>query len=223
MYYDFINYFVSTVIGKMNYKRKSCIEVLSSYATVSDEAFAILCFENNFDTWMDMGLRGDKKTSMVPRKYTNGGISQNRKASSQHNRGWSDEGLHRFNELFDLVQKNRETPFAKEYEENFRKWCEAKAAGNKQKKVEKLYVEAVQVRHELWSDNEDEGVPKSDPYEGTDHKRVKLDDIGETFSVTEKNSYENELLPTPSSDDDDESEDDMAAPIEDQPVFKRAK
>ena len=118
MYYDFINYFVSTVIGKMDYKRKSCIEVLSSYATVSDEAFAILCFENNFDTWMDMGLRGDKKTSMVPRKYTNGGISQNRKASSQHNRGWSDEGLHRFNELFDLVQKNRETPFAKEYEED---------------------------------------------------------------------------------------------------------
>ena len=223
MYYDFISYSVSAVIGKMNYKKKSCSIVLLKYATVSDEAIALLILENNYETWMDMALTGNTKTSKVLQKETNGGKSQGKVATSQHNRGWSDEGLCQFNELFDLVQKNRETPFAKEYEENFRKWCEAKAAGNKRKKVEKLYVEAVQVRHELWSDDEEEGVAISDPYEGTDHKWVKLDDIGETFSVTEKNSYENELLPTPSSDDDDESEDDMAKPIEDQPVFKRAK
>ena len=42
MYYDFINYFVSAVIGKMNYKKKSCSIVLSKYATVSDKAVALL-------------------------------------------------------------------------------------------------------------------------------------------------------------------------------------
>src|SRR5690242_3921349 len=73
VYYDFINYFIPPVIGKMEYKKKSCVNVLSKYATVSDEAFAILCFENNIDTWIDMGVCGDTKTSKVPRKYTNGG------------------------------------------------------------------------------------------------------------------------------------------------------
>ena len=140
MYYNFINYFVSSVIGKMDYKKKCCSNLLSTYATVSDEAFALLSFENNFDTWMDMGVRGDTKTSQVPRKYTNGGKLQNKTATSQHNKGWSDEGLQRFNVLFDLVEKNRASPYAKQFEEDLRKWCEAKAEGKKQKKVEKLLL-----------------------------------------------------------------------------------
>ena len=66
MYYDFINYFVSAVIGKMNYKKKSCSIVMSKYATVSDEAFALLILENNYETWMDMALTGNTKASKVP-------------------------------------------------------------------------------------------------------------------------------------------------------------
>src|SRR5687768_18508640 len=73
MYFDFINYFVSTVIGKMDYKKKYCTMVLSKYATVSDKAFALLCLENNYKTWMDMGLTGNKKTSNATCKYTKGG------------------------------------------------------------------------------------------------------------------------------------------------------
>ena len=113
IYYDFIHYFVSAVIGKMDYKKRLCSFLLSSYATVSDEAFAILSLENNYDTWMDMGLTGNTKTSNVPRKYTNGGKSKGTAATSQHNKGWSNEGLCRFNDLFDLVEKNRATHFAK--------------------------------------------------------------------------------------------------------------
>src|SRR6476620_4392325 len=104
-----------------------------------------------------MGVWGDTKTSTVPRKYTNGGKAQNKKATSQHNKGWSDEGLHRFNELFELVEKNRVSPNAHAFEEEFRQLCKAKAEGRKKKKVTEQYVEAVQVRHELWSDDE-EGV-----------------------------------------------------------------
>src|SRR5688572_25487944 len=139
---------------------------LSNYATVSDKAFALLCLENNYKTWMDMSLTGNKTTSNVPRKYTNGGSSKGKNGTSQHNKGWSNEGLLRFNELFGLVEKNREGSFAKKYEEDFRQWCEAKASG-KQKRVEKLFVEAVQVRHKLWSYDEEEDLTKNDPYTGT--------------------------------------------------------
>ena len=105
-YFDFINYFVLAVVGKTKYRCDSCTRLLSNFATVSEEAFALLSLENNYDTWMDMGLTGNTKISNVPRKYTNGGKSQGKIATSQHNRGWSDEGLRRFNELFDLVEKN---------------------------------------------------------------------------------------------------------------------
>ena len=170
IYYDFISYFVSAVIGRMDYRKKSCSMLLSNYATVSDEAFALLSLENNFETWMDMGHTGNTKNSTVPCKYTNGGKSECKNARSQHNKGWSDEGLCRFNDLFDLVEKNREAPHAKQFEEDFRKWCEAKASG-KQKKMEKIFTEAVQVFHELWSDDEDEGITNFDPFLGFEHKQ----------------------------------------------------
>ena len=108
---------------------------MSKYATISDEAFALLILENNYETWMDMALTGNTKTSKIPQKYTNGGMSQGKVGTSQHNKGWSDEGLCRFNELFDLVEKNRDLPYALQFEENFRKWCEEKALG-KHKKLE---------------------------------------------------------------------------------------
>src|SRR5687768_6509232 len=105
IYFDFINHFVSAVVGKTKYINDSCTRLLSKFATVSDEAFALLSLENNYDTWMEMGVTGDTKTSRVQCKYTNGGKSQGKIAPSQHNRGWSNEGLCRFDELFYMVEK----------------------------------------------------------------------------------------------------------------------
>ena len=111
-YFDFVEYFVSAVIGKTHYKQNSCDKLLSQYAMVSDEAFALLTLENNFDAWVDMGMRKDISGSQVPRKYTNGGKSNGEVGSSQHNKGWSEEGLKRFNGLFDAVKKKRVAPEA---------------------------------------------------------------------------------------------------------------
>ena len=222
IYYDFIHYFVSAVIGKMDYKKRLCSSLLSTYATVSDEAFAILSLENNYDTWMDMALTGNTKTSSVPCKYTNGGKSKGTVATSQHNKGWSDEGLCRFNELFDLVEKNRATPFAKQFEEDFCQWCETKASG-KCKKVEKLYTESVQVCHELWSDDEDEADANVNPYSATGHKRLKAGDTTGSYQFDVTNQLGNEILPTPSGyDNNEESKDKSAAPIPDKSVFHKA-
>ena len=118
-YFDFIEYFLSAVIGKSEYKLNCCDNLLSQYATICDEAFAILVFENNIDAWMDMGMRKDTSGTKIPRKYTNGGNSTSEVGSSQHNRGWSEEGLNRFNELFDLVKTNRCAPEARDFEEQF--------------------------------------------------------------------------------------------------------
>ena len=44
------------------------------------------------------------------------------------------------------------------------------------KKVKKIFIEAVKVRHKLWSDDEEEEFAKNDPYRNTGHKQMKVDD-----------------------------------------------
>ena len=61
--------------------------------TVSDEALAILIYENNLDTWQDMVMRKITKKSGVNRKYTNGGASQVDIGSSRRFQGWSTDGI----------------------------------------------------------------------------------------------------------------------------------
>ena len=83
-------------------------------------------------------------------------MSRGEVASSQHNKGWLKQGLDRFNELFDIVEKDRATTHAKQFEEAFRKWGKDNAAGsNKRKSLDVLY-ESIELHHELWSDNKDE-------------------------------------------------------------------
>ena len=190
-------------------QRNVCDILLSNYATVSNKAFAILIFENNFDTWLDMGKKGIRSNSDVPRRYTNGGSSTCKVASSQHNKGWSDKGLIRFNELFDLVEKNRAEPYAKEFEENFRKYCKDKASVNKKKKIQDLYREVVQIRHELWGDTED--------------KIISPDTNNESVQKTNKSDNSIDLdcndKEEGGSDIEDESETEGALPEEDEPVL----
>ena len=172
-YFDFIEYFVSAVIGKLRYKQNCCDALLSQYASVSDEAFAILIFENNLDAWVDMGLRKDTSGTQVPRKYTNGGNSKGELGSSQHNKGWSEQGLKRFNELFDQVKMNRLTSEAIVFEENFRKYCEDKLS-SKKKKMKLFIQDSFAVRHELWSDNEDGKIAKTNDADGPPPKKSKV-------------------------------------------------
>lgn len=57
-YFNLIEYFILAVVGKRHYKENVCDKRLSNYATVSNKAFAILIFKNNFHSWLDMGKKG---------------------------------------------------------------------------------------------------------------------------------------------------------------------
>ena len=120
-----------------------------------------------------------------------------------------------------MVEKNRATPYAKEFEEDFRKWCEAKAEGKKRKKVEKLFTEVVQVRHELWSDEEDEGITKDDTNSKLKQKQIKTADENDCHTSSVTNPLETKVLATPSGDADESSEDEAAQPMPDKSVFDK--
>ena len=168
---------------------------------------------------MDMGLTNNMMTSNVLQKYTNGGKSQGNVATSQHNKGWSDEGLRRFNELFELVEKNRVSPNAHAFEEEFRQGCKAKAEGRKKKKVTEQYVEAVQVRYELWSDDE-EGVTTVVTGTEPSSKRIKMDNFSPFYvSSMVENDKTTESTSKLSDEDEEDTEDEAEGPPKDKPVF----
>src|SRR5687767_2141263 len=93
MYFEFVEYFVSSVVGRNHYKFHRCNKLLSEFPTVSDEALAILIYENNIDTWKHMSIKKITKNSDVTRKYRNGGSSQGEVASLQRYQGRSTDGM----------------------------------------------------------------------------------------------------------------------------------
>jgi hypothetical protein len=96
----FCDKFVSLVVGRHDWKSRESTEMISSMATVSDEAFAILIFENNYDVWTEdvtENRDGEKASS----KYTQNG------AGTKKYQGWTVEGLNRFNYLAALVHADR--------------------------------------------------------------------------------------------------------------------
>ena len=155
-YIDFLEFFIPSVVGKMVYKDNCCIKRLSEYVSISDEAFAILVLENNIDCWIDMFNNQTTTTTSVKRKYTNGGSADGMKASTRRLQGWSNEGRERFNQLFDMVEADREGPHALEFEEMFMLRCQEANEMKKRELEEQLLQPSVKVRHELWNDNEED-------------------------------------------------------------------
>ena len=147
LYSAIIEYFISPVIGKIFYKENRCERLLSDFVSVSDEAFALLIFENNHATWCDMIRQNNTKSSSVICKYTNGGCSNAPNGSSRHYQGWNTEGIRQFNDLFDLVKVDQNAPHAKLFEESFKTDYDYKSLGKKRKK--QVFFEAIHVRHEL--------------------------------------------------------------------------
>jgi hypothetical protein len=87
-----------------------------SLCTISDEAFALLLLENSYNRWLDLFLnnkgpvmqrRGVRFQSDVPILYTRGGIKYDKMDMTKSVKGWSEEGIARFNALFDQVIADR--------------------------------------------------------------------------------------------------------------------
>ena len=162
MYHDFINYFVKPVVGKRKFDNSSFKYLLSRYVTISDEAFALLTFENNYERWLDMAIKNNWTSSNIKPLYTTGGNgnqtpskaqagqkSKDNNASTSMYQGWLVQGIRRFNALYDLVLKERETQAGLMFEEDFLLYMQEKR--NKSKKKESKNNEYELCRHDLWA------------------------------------------------------------------------
>ena len=119
----FYNHFLPCVLKKSVFEHQISVATNdTTLCTVSDEAFALLLLENNYDRWVDLyrfqqgdvapARRGQKRQKMesdVHTKYTKGGIVYDKSEKTNAPKGWSPAGIRRFNELFDKVKKDRKS------------------------------------------------------------------------------------------------------------------
>ena len=182
-YTFFCDHLLGAVTGMKKFAKASRSRWISNIATISDEAFALVLLENNYEVWVDMQTRGVTKGSSVDPKYTNGGNSVGNGRSRKY-KGWSDEGIERYNELFDRVKKDREnnTFFDRYYmEKRYEEWEEA--GGNKRKRKREIENSPIpsKARHELWDeeveeDQEAAGENKNEESESSDSSSSKSSD-----------------------------------------------
>jgi hypothetical protein len=176
IYKDFCSFFVSGVVGIRNFDRNKCHVHYSQYVSVSDEAFTQLTIENNWDRWISMALTDTWKDSEVPSKWT---TSKDKRRSKQLDeddddsddngtpqarryRGWSAQGIARYNQLFTEIKNERDKESYTEFDnyclDEFQKEAEDQG-DNKHKRKKREPDKPLPVAyHELWPTNNDQGV-----------------------------------------------------------------
>ena len=177
-YTTFYSRFVPAVVGpelfRQRLKDANGDTSADTVCTISDEAFALLLVENSYDRWTDIykktgGIpkqrRGDRTRqcdSDIAPQYTQGGIKYVNHQPTKK-KGWTTKGIERYNELFQMVQKDRKhTSFMK----RFIKEQQATIT----KKKEKKELVAVTAVHLLWDDDAEKprGTTDVDHFSGSD-------------------------------------------------------
>jgi hypothetical protein len=148
-FYWFFASFLECVCGKKAWGKAKFTSLVSlasesnntrpaKLVTASDEAFALLLFENYIDKWIEMAKTQTPNKEPQPEEA---GDNQNKRKAAAANRrrgkytgaavksghckfgGWNREGMARFNELYAMVREDRTCPQANEMERNLLEFC----------------------------------------------------------------------------------------------------
>ena len=161
-------------MGPELYRQRIKDTTESDLCTASDEAFALLLLENSYARWENIydnngGIppqrRGDIKRTFdsdIEAKYTRGGIRLSSDKESQKRKGWTPEGIKRFNVLFARVKRDRtkRPQFNKKLIKQLREGQQQRVGSNKRKH------ETVVAAHSLWENAPVEEARESDDSDG---------------------------------------------------------
>ena len=180
--------------------------------TISSEAFGLLLLENHWDRWLDVyakcggriGPKGGTKLkdvdSIVQPKYTRGGLKNGSDKSIGVGKGWSVEGILRFNTLIQQVKNDRE-----DHSDFVTKWlAERNKSSNSRRQVSHVSPQAF--AHWTLSEKESEGV-------GDKRNKEKMKEISKHFKkqsvLASVSSITSNVLPEPEGVDDKSNKEKM--------------
>jgi hypothetical protein len=103
----FMELFVSCIVTRDTFKRRSVHQKISEFVSVADEAMAMLVLKNNYNVWTEMTAHiksGNKKISLegcvVTQKFMEEGKGRGR--------SWTNEGKMYYNEMFKAITVDRQ-------------------------------------------------------------------------------------------------------------------
>ena len=99
----FIRLCLPCVGPKKSWDDKHRVRLLSRFVTNTEEAFAILMFENNIDTFMALGLKRETRLTAIKEYLADNKITPKYTTARGRDVGWSEEGMDRFEELMMAV------------------------------------------------------------------------------------------------------------------------
>lgn len=106
-YLWFCENFLEPVIGTAKWKANKCKQQVRKFVTPSDEAFAVLVYENNYRKWYECFYDHDPKNRTEKALWTSGSEQNRHGHSNKKFCGWAREGLEHFNDVYKKVEKDR--------------------------------------------------------------------------------------------------------------------
>jgi hypothetical protein len=106
VYMWFCQCFLEPIVGTVKWRANQAKHPLRKFVTPSDEAFAMVAYENNYSKWLNMVINVHESDRKEKGKWTNGGASV---ANGKNKRfcGWSREGLEQMNKNYIKILKDR--------------------------------------------------------------------------------------------------------------------
>ena len=126
-FFWFFGEFLSCVVGKRQWSAHKKYQLISQatmtgssdkLVTISDEAFALLMYENYFDKWTTQANATAAGSVQRERKAIRGKYTVQNSGTCKYD-GWSIDGMNRFNDLYALVKEDRKSPQAPAMEKEF--------------------------------------------------------------------------------------------------------
>ena len=130
-FFWFFGEFLSCVVGKRQWTAHKQYQQISQatmtgssdkLVTISDEAFALLIYENYFDKWTTQANAQAAQSVQRERKVIRGKYTVQNSGTCKYG-GWSHDGMKRFNYLYALVAEDRKSPQAPAMEKEFLDYC----------------------------------------------------------------------------------------------------
>ena len=113
-------------ISNFRFKERMVYDKLTDAITVSEEAFGLVLFENNFNRWIyegDMEVRkmnhetGNDDDSQVPVLLYQ--KNYRRRKDNKNSAGpWTEEGITRFNEFINTIRESRNSDWRSDFEDD---------------------------------------------------------------------------------------------------------
>lgn len=112
----FVNYCLVHFTQSINWRYKSYTSNISEIFTESDEGLCMLILENNAEDFMKV----HETKGTVSRKDSNTKYTKNKGGPNTKYKGWNRNGIKRFNNLVQIIKRNRESGYSKELESKLR-------------------------------------------------------------------------------------------------------